>query len=207
MTTDKASGEHYFSSHAGEEFQSHSISVTLAGRELSLETAGGVFSPEHLDTGTRVLLASVPEPPATGNLLDIGCGWGPIALELALRSPEATVWAIDVNERSLELTRRNAVRAGCTNIRVCLPNEVPADLRFDAIWSNPPIRVGKAELHAILQRWLPRLSAGAEGYLVVAKQLGGDSLQTWLAETFEAAEVERVTTDKGFRVLRIAQAG
>lgn len=207
MTTDKASGEHYFSAHAGEEFRSRFITVTLAGRELTLETAGGVFSPEHLDTGTRVLLETVPEPPATGNLLDIGCGWGPIALELALLSPEATVWAVDVNERSLELMRRNSARAGCSNIRVCLPDEVPADLRFDAIWSNPPIRVGKAELHAILNRWLPRLATGSVGYLVVAKQLGGDSLQQWLAETFAGAEVERVTTDKGFRVLRIAQRG
>jgi 16S rRNA G1207 methylase RsmC len=145
----------------------------------------------------------MPAPPRDGIFMDVGCGWGPIALTLALSSPEATVWAVDVNERVLDLLRENAKRAGITNVNVALPDDVPGDLVFDGIWSNPPIRVGKAELHAILERWLPRLGIDMEAYLVVAKNLGADSLQKWLNEELTGVvEVERESTSKGYRVLR-----
>jgi 16S rRNA (guanine1207-N2)-methyltransferase len=194
--------EHYFSSKPADEASLRTIRATLAGRELELLTAGGVFSPEHLDTGTRVLLDAVPAPPTTGQLLDLGCGWGPIALSLALRSPDASVWAVDVNERALDLVRRNAARLGLDNLRAVLPDEVPAELRFAAIWSNPPIRIGKDELHALLERWLPRLGDDASAWLVVAKQLGAESLQRWIAEAL-GLEVSRPAQSKGFRVLEV----
>ncbi len=124
----------------------------------------------------------------------------------ALRSPESTVWGIDVNQRALELTRRNAVRVGVSNVTVGLPAEVPADLRFDTIWSNPPIRVGKAELHAILETWIPRLNPGGEAWLVVAKSLGAESLQKWLGERWPGAQVSTATIAKGFRVIAFVAA-
>jgi 16S rRNA (guanine1207-N2)-methyltransferase len=192
--------DHYFSPSPRSDFSTRTIRVRLAGRDLDLVTAGGVFSPEHLDQGTRVLLDSVPPPPADGHLLDLGAGWGPIALSLALQSPGATVWAVDVNERALDLVRRNAARHGITNVNAALPGDVPADVRFAAIWSNPPIRVGKQELHAILAQWLPRLEADAAAWLVVAKHLGAESLQRWLADEL-GLDVERAANSKGFRVL------
>ena len=195
---------HYFDPGDGE-WSSREIRVVLDGREFTLETAPGTFSPEHLDTGTRILLETVPDP--VGTVLDIGCGWGPIALVAALRSPDSTVWGIDVNQRALELTRRNAVRVGVTNVHVGLPVEVPADLRFDTIWSNPPIRVGKAELHAILETWIPRLNPGGEAWLVVAKSLGAESLQKWLGERWPDAQVSTATIAKGFRVIAFVAAG
>lgn len=195
---------HYFDPGDGE-WTSREIQVVLDGREFTLETAASTFSPEHLDTGTRILLETVPDP--VGTVLDIGCGWGPIALTAALRSPESSVWGIDVNQRALELTRRNAVRVGVSNVTVGLPEEVPADLRFDTIWSNPPIRVGKAELHAILETWIPRLNPGGEAWLVVAKSLGAESLQKWLGESWPDAEVSTAEIAKGFRVIEFAAAG
>jgi 16S rRNA G1207 methylase RsmC len=127
-------------------------------------------------------------------------------LVAALRSPESTVWGIDVNQRALELTRRNAVRVGVPNVQVGLPDEVPADLRFDTIWSNPPIRVGKAELHAILETWIPRLNPGGEAWLVVAKSLGAESLQKWLGERWPGAQVSTAKIAKGFRVIALVAA-
>jgi 16S rRNA G1207 methylase RsmC len=189
---------HYFDPGDGE-WTSREIRVELDGREFILETAAGTFSPEHLDTGTRILLETVPD--SIGSVLDIGCGWGPIALTAALRSPESPVWGIDVNQRALELTRRNAVRVGVSNVTVGLLDEVPADLRFDTIWSNPPIRVGKAELHAILETWLPRLNPGGEAWLVVAKNLGADSLMKWLAERWPDADITKPEISKGFWVI------
>ena len=198
------SSEHYFSETPGTEFKPKPITVELDGHQVEVLTAGGIFSPDRLDPGTSVLLAHLDEAPNGGNLLDVGCGWGPIALSLASRAPHATVWAIDVNERSMELTRLNAQRLGLTNVKVCRPEEVPADLKFDGVWSNPPIRVGKDVLHEILLTWLPRLNEGAESYLVVQKNLGADSLHRWLeAELPAGFSTIRVDTAKSYRVLRV----
>jgi 16S rRNA (guanine1207-N2)-methyltransferase len=182
----------------------HDLDVVLAGRELTLSTGPGVFSGERIDLGTRVLLREVPPPPPEGDLLDLGCGWGPIAITQALLSPAATVWAVDVNDLALELTTANAAGAGAANIRAARPEQVPADVRFAEIWSNPPIRVGKNDLHTLLLTWLPRLRPGARAYLVVQRHLGSDSLHRWLAETLEPGwSVERAGSAKGYRVLRL----
>lgn len=198
------SSEHYFSETPGSDYKPKEISVVINGHEVLVTTAGGVFSPDHIDQGTNVLLTHLDEAPAGGNILDIGCGWGPIALSLASASPKATIWAVDINQRSLELTAANAKRLGLSNIKCVTPEEVPADLEFSGIWSNPPIRVGKDVLHEILLTWLPRLQENAEAYLVVQKNLGADSLHRWLeAELPENFSTVRVDTAKSFRVLRV----
>ena len=198
------SAEHYFSETPATEFKAREIEISLDGQRVRVTTAGGVFSPEHLDTGTAVLLEHLDEVPAGGNILDIGCGWGPIALALAARSPKSTVWAIDVNDRSRQLTETNAKSLGLSNIKVCAPDEIPEDVRFSGIWSNPPIRVGKAELHGILLKWLPRLAESGEAWLVVQKNLGADSLLRWMqAELPHDLVSDRVDSSKTFRVLRV----
>lgn len=186
------------------------LDVRLAGRDLEVLTADHVFSGERVDLGTRVLLREVPAPPATGVLLDLGCGWGPIALSQALLAPRAEVWAVDVNDLALDLTRRNASRLHLEGIRALRPEDVPDDVRFDAIWSNPPIRIGKQALHELLLAWLPRLTPDGVAHLVVQRNLGADSLQTWLAQalpgrTGEEWHVDRAGSAKGYRVLRIAR--
>ncbi|NKX91749.1 methyltransferase [Sanguibacter hominis ATCC BAA-789] len=196
------SNDHYFTAQPASKDERRLVSVRLDGRDVEIETAGGIFSPGRLDLGTQVLLRSVPEPPQRGNLLDVGCGWGPVALTLALQAPEATVWAVDVNERALDLTRRNAARLGLDNVVARRPEDVPADVRFATLWSNPPIRVGKDVLHGLLRTWLPRLEPGAEGYLVVQRNLGADSLQAWI-DAEVAPGTSKAASAKGFRVLRV----
>ncbi len=198
------SSEHYFSTSPSGDPVLRTISVRLAGRTVEVTTANGIFSPERIDTGTQVLLSHTPAPPPGGNFLDLGCGWGPVALTLALESPHATVWAVDVNERSLDMVRRNAEALGLDNVNVCRPQDVPDDVVFRTIWSNPPIRVGKNELHAMLAHWLPRLDTGSDAWLVVARNLGSDSLHRWLqAELPRDFAVLRAATSKGYRVLRV----
>ena len=196
------SGEHYFSEQPTGEFKPKKIVTAIDGQRVELLTAGGTFSPDHMDTGTAILLEHAYQAPNSGNLLDLGCGWGPIALTLAKKNPEATVWAVDVNERSLELTRMNAEKLGLTNIRVAHVDDVPAELTFTGIWSNPPIRVGKEALHDILNKWLVRLDEECEAYLVVSKDLGADSLLKWMQAEFAALQSERIETAKGFRIIR-----
>lgn len=202
--TAAGSPAHYFARRPATAGERRQILVRLAGRELPVCTAGGVFSQDRLDLGTSVLLRAVPDPPTRGNLLDLGCGWGPIALTMALLSPAATVWAVDVNERAVALADANARAHGLTGVRAVTPEEVPPDVSFDAIWSNPPIRIGKAALHDLLGAWLARLAPGGAAYLVVQRNLGADSLHKWLAETLGAAyTVDRHTSAKGFRVLGV----
>jgi 16S rRNA (guanine1207-N2)-methyltransferase len=180
------------------------LDLVLAGREVTLTVTGGVFSSERIDLGTRVLLREVPPPPPAGDLLDLGCGWGPLAITQALQSPDATVWAVDVNALALELTAANAQRAEVSTVRAVLPDDVPDSVRFAAIWSNPPIRIGKAALHELLLRWLPRLVPGGQAHLVVQRHLGADSLHRWLQESLPAGwTVERAGSAKGYRVLRV----
>ncbi|MDX2375719.1 methyltransferase [Microbacterium sp. LRZ72] len=200
--------DHYFSASPAGPEKRRRIPVTLAGRDGHVTTAGGVFSPDHVDDGTRVLLANSPAAPPGGNLLDLGCGWGPIALSLALEAPHATVWAVDVNERALDLVRRNATEWGLDNVNAVTPDDVPADIVFRSIRSNPPIRVGKRELHTLLETWIPRLDHRSDAWLVVQRNLGSDSLQRWLAASFDTGySVHRAATGKGFRVIRVRRHG
>lgn len=201
-------GDHYFSASPASPENLRRIRVTLADRDVEVTTAGGVFSPDHIDSGTGVLLANTPPPPPGGNLLDLGSGWGPIALTLALESPHATVWAVDVNERALDLVRRNAASLGLDNVNAVLPDDVPGDIAFRTIRSNPPIRVGKNELHGLLERWIPRLDERADAWLVVQRNLGSDSLQRWLAASFaQGYSVHRAATGRGFRVIKVRRHG
>lgn len=200
--------DHYFVSQPSSEPRERQIRVVLAGKERTVTTAAGTFSPDRLDPGTTVLLNATPPPPSSGALLDIGCGWGPISLSLALRSPDSTVYATDVNERALDLTRRNARALGAANVIAALPGDIPADLQFASIFSNPPIHVGKQALHDLLLTWIPRLAPAGEAWLVVQKHLGSDSLARWLAEVLgEEFTVERTASKKAFRVIHIVRGG
>lgn len=196
--------DHYFSSTPTSALHVRPIRVNLVGTSYELTTANGIFSPERIDAGTQVLLTTTPPPPPGGNLLDLGCGWGPIALSLALASTHGVVWAVDVNERALDLVRRNVHTLGLTNVNACRPEDVPDDILFTTIWSNPPIRVGKNELHRMLEQWLPRLEPGSDAWLVVQRNLGSDSLHRWMESSLpDEFTVNRAATSKGYRVLRV----
>jgi 16S rRNA G1207 methylase RsmC len=193
--------DHYFSSRPDSPPVARRVRLVVDGRAVQLASANGVFSADHLDRGTRVLLEHAARPPATGRLLDLGCGYGPIACALAIRSPGAVVHAVDVNERALELATANAAELDLPNVQVGRPDELDAGLRFDRIYSNPPIRVGKAALHALLATWLDRLTDDGTAHLVVQRNLGSDSLQRWLRD--QGWSATRAASSQGFRILDV----
>ena len=202
-----AQAEQYFAADPQSKDVRKRLHVVLRGNEADVEVSNGVFSGNRVDLGTSVLLRQAPEPPEEGTFLDLGCGWGPIALALGFASPKADIWALDVNERALDLTRRNAELNGVRNVHAVTADEIPSDMTFDLIWSNPPIRVGKDVLHELLMTWLPCLNAGGTAYLVVQKNLGSDSLIPWLATQLgDGYEVSKYASSKGFRVIEVMKA-
>lgn len=175
----------------------------LPDLHLELATDSGIFSPGRLDPGTRLLIESAPPPPPEGDLLDLGSGYGPLALVLAARAPRARIWAVDVNRRAIELCERNAQFAGLVNVRCLEPDDAVLPRTFQLIWSNPPIRIGKQALHPMLAGWLARLADGGAAYLVVQRNLGSDSLQHWLTEA--GWDASRIAARAGYRVLRVTR--
>lgn len=195
---------HYFDGDPAVASRSGTVQLDLPERSFLLATDRGVFSAARVDTGTKQLLLDAPPPPATGTFVDLGCGYGPIACALAARAPMATVWALDVNQRALELCRANTAAHGLHNVTVAHVDDAPTDLVVDLLWSNPPIRIGKPALHALLATWLGRLAPNGTAVLVVQKHLGADSLQAWLQEAGWLAT--RIGSRGGYRLLEVRRS-
>lgn len=196
-------GQQYFEEEPGVTSQRRTVRLALPDVTLDLVTDRGVFAKDDVDPGSKLLLLEAPPPASAGDVLDLGCGYGPIALTMATRAPDATVWAVDVNTRAVDLTAENARTLGLANVHAVTPGDVPPEIRFATIWSNPPIRIGKPALHDLLRTWLPRLDAGGEAVLVVHKHLGSDSLAAWLTQ--EGWDVERLVSRMGYRLLSVTR--
>ncbi len=163
-----------------------------------------VFSSRRLDLGTAQLLKVAPTLPVSGRFLDLGCGWGPLAVSMALESPAATVWAVDVNPRALDMTKRNAAINGAKNVQTFLAEDALLQedhLEFDVIWSNPPVRIGKEQTRVLLGKWLSFLTPTGTAYLVTSKNLGADSLINWLNS--QGFQSQKIASKKGYRIIEV----
>ena len=196
--------QHYFSSDPAVASRPVPVAISLRGLEMNLQSDRGVFSYGHLDRGTEILLRCIPDPPS-GDLLDLGCGYGPIAITLALLAPSSRVWAVDINRRAVGLAAANATANGAANVTALTPEDVPDDLMFTAIYANPPVRLGKEPLHELLRHWLPRLRPEGTAHLVVQRHLGSDTLAEWLSA--EGYSVRRARSRQGYRVLEVRMTG
>lgn len=192
---------HYFHTPTTPEHR-RQITAHFWDTDWEFTTADGVFSYDSLDQGTAVLLREVVPPVDAKRALDLGCGYGVLAIALASAVPGVQVDAVDVNERALALTADNAARHEVADrVHPLLPDQVEPDVRYDEIWSNPPIRIGKQALHELMLTWLPRLTPDGRAVLVVGRNLGADSLQAWLNES--GFDCQRVGSAKGFRLLQV----
>ena len=191
----------YFEKNPSCESREREIHVNLGGKERSLLTDSGVFSASGLDKGTGVLLQSVPTPPPSSCVLDLGCGWGAISMDLAIKSPSCQIWALEINERAKELCKKNAEKLGIKNIKVIDEGQKTPD--FDFIYSNPPVRIGKEAMRKLIGTWMARLKEGGKAYMVVNKHLGSDSLMAWMKE--EGWKAQKIKSSKGYRVIEVCR--
>jgi 16S rRNA (guanine1207-N2)-methyltransferase len=201
------SGRQYFDTDPAVDSRPTTVTLGPPDGPVELLADRGVFSITRVDAGTAALLRSVPAAPPDGDVLDLGCGYGPIAVALARRNPRTTVWALDVNRRAVDLTATNAARLGLTNVRAVTPEDVPDGMEFAEVWSNPPVRIGKPALRELLERWLVRLVPAGRALLVAHRHLGADSLAAWLEGSDQREDgqwaVRRVASKSGYRVLEL----
>lgn len=198
--------EHYFTADPKAPFKRVPVRTNIWGHWLELTSGSGVFAQGRLDIGTGVLLQDSAPPEGARSVLDLGCGYGVIGLAVAIAVPDCVVTAVDVNERAVLLANENAAElAVADRFTAGTPDQIDPAATYDEIWSNPPIRIGKEALHELLLTWLPRLAPRGRARLVVGKNLGADSLATWLTD--QGYPTTKVSSAKGFRVLETIRAG
>jgi len=198
--------EHYYTSKPQTASDRRSFAVELRGSRFKLVSDAGVFSRDGVDYGSRVLIERM-EFAEDANVLDLGCGYGPIGLAAARLAPRGHVTMLDINERAVALARENAEANGVTNVEAHRSDlyEAVEGRRFDVILSNPPIRAGKVVVHRILTEAKLHLHAGGALWIVIQNKQGAPSARAKLEETFGEEAVEEIGKDKGYRIYR-AQA-
>jgi 16S rRNA G1207 methylase RsmC len=202
--------DHYFSADPSVPFEREPFTCEAWGQRLDLVSGSGVYSRGRLDVGTAILFRET-RPPGSGEVLDLGTGYGVIGLAIAAswRAAGSTgghVTGVEVNQRAVLLANQNAAALRLQDrFTACAPDDVAAGATYDEIWSNPPIRIGKQALHDLLLRWFDRLRPDGRAVMVVGKNLGADSLQSWL--TAQGWSTTRLASAKGFRVLESRRAG
>ncbi len=192
--------DHYYTRVPQSESKPVGCEYTYRGIPLSFQTDAGVFSRGEVDTGTRLLLEALPKE-MSGDILDLGCGWGVIGISIARKWPETRVTMADVNTRALDLSRENAKRnrAAVT----CVESDgmaALAGLAFDAVVTNPPIRAGKQVIYNMFADAAKSLKTGGALYLVIRKQQGAESCMKYLQTIFSS--VEKIDRSGGFWVIR-----
>ena len=191
--------EHYYTQNPASKSNPAVIRFICRGHDLSLTTDSGVFSKKELDAGTRILLEAIPKS-VYGNVLDLGCGWGPVGICLALDGPESTVTFCDINSRALDLARKNAEICGIDGRFILSDGFEKITDSFDMIVTNPPIRAGKQVIYKMFADCEKLLTPSGALYLVIRKQQGAESALKYLRTIYPA--VETVEKSGGFWVIR-----
>ncbi|WP_078551160.1 class I SAM-dependent methyltransferase [Bacillus alkalicellulosilyticus] len=195
--------DHYYSENPSVESKPKQITFELRGKQLSFVSDSGVFSKKEIDFGTQLLLESFEFPTSgEGALIDVGCGYGPIGITLAKEDKSRKVYMVDINERALELSRKNAEKNGAANVVVRksrLFDNVNTQ-KFSAVITNPPIRAGKQVVHELFEQAFEQLETNGELWVVIQKKQGAPSAIEKIKSLFQECEV--VSKKKGYYIIR-----
>ena len=193
--------DHYYSKKPTVQSEREQMNIFVRGTKLNLLTDRGVFSKKELDFGSRLLIETFEYPDVLGPLLDVGCGYGPVGLTLALGDASREVHMVDVNERALELSKENAKRNQVTNVSIYESFALDAvDCQFASVITNPPIRAGKQTIFKIYEQAFNQLMSGGTLWVVIQKKQGAPSTQKKMQELF--GNVETVAKERGYSIFR-----
>ncbi|MGB7998849.1 MAG: class I SAM-dependent methyltransferase [Anaerobacillus sp.] len=195
-------GEHYYTKNPEVKSNRNRIAENLRGKRFQFTTDSGVFSKKEVDFGSRLLIDSFEEPDIEGDIVDAGCGYGPIGISLASEFSNRRFYLLDINERATELAMNNAVKNGIHNVTVMASDQLSAvkDKTFAAVITNPPIRAGKQVVHGILEEAHQLLKKNGTVWVVIQKKQGAPSAINKLEEMFE--QVDTVVKKKGYYILK-----
>ncbi|TMV44102.1 class I SAM-dependent methyltransferase [Paenibacillus mesophilus] len=193
--------DHYYSKKPSVSSDRQTVRTSLRGKTFEFTTDAGVFSKEGIDFGSRLLIEAM-DIAETDEVLDVGCGYGPIGLTAASLAHRGRVTMVDINERAVELARENARRNGIANADIVQGDlfESMEGKTFTKILTNPPIRAGKQVVHRIFELAFEHLVEGGQLWIVIQKKQGAPSAQAKLESLF--GTVEEVTKDKRYRIYR-----
>ncbi|MGE7092810.1 class I SAM-dependent methyltransferase [Lysinibacillus sp. NPDC048646] len=195
--------DHYYTSKPQTESKPRHWTFKLLGHTFSFETDAGVFSKSEVDFGSRVLIDTFEMPEIDGAVFDVGCGYGPIGLSIAKANPERTIFMMDINERAVALSQKNAQVNGVQNVRIFVSDGlsmVDNDAKAAAILTNPPIRAGKDTIFRFYDGAYDKLVTSGELWVVIQKKQGAPSTISYLEEKF--LEVDVVEKKKGYWIIR-----
>lgn len=190
--------EHYYTQDPHSAHKERTIAARAADLTLTFDTDAGVFSKNELDPGSKLLIESMGD--LSGRVLDLGCGWGPVGICLALKNPQAQLVLSDVNERALSLARRNLQKNGAQAEVIESDGFSALEGTFDHVVTNPPIRAGKAVIYGMFDTAFERLTPGGTLTIVIRKQQGAPSALKHLQEKFGEAEI--IARGGGYWIIR-----
>ncbi len=195
-------GDHYYTKDPQSASDIRKLEVMLRQQKLSFFSDSGVFSKGKVDFGTQLLIESIDCLPVNAQILDMGCGYGPVGLTLAKEAPQRHVTLVDNNQRAVELTKRNAELNGIHNVTIkhSYLFDALGQTSFQAILSNPPIRAGKEVVYSLLEQSFHHLSQRGEMWIVIQKKQGAESAFNKLQTIFP--QVQEMAKKKGYRIIR-----
>lgn len=198
--------DHYFTQDPSADHEYREFTATLRGMSFTFTTDANVFSRDRVDFGSALLI-EVMRLPATGNVLDLGCGYGPIGIAAAKLAPGAQIHMVDVNQRAADLARRNAERNGASNVEIHSGDGLSPvrAVSFDLVLTNPPIRAGKKVIYAMIDEAKEALRPGGSLWVVIQTKQGAPSMKKKLKETF--GNVDDVDRKAGYHVLVAVKSG
>ncbi len=194
--------EHYYTNNPTTESREKIINSIIANENLKFYTDNGVFSKESVDFGTKTMLESFTTDKENAKVADIGCGYGVISIFLAKKYQTFKFTMVDVNNRVLELSKKNIELNKIENEVEVLESSSFDNVEgnFDIVLTNPPIRAGKKIVHKIMTDSYKHLNTQGELWVVIQKKQGMASCKKLLEDTFSMVEV--VTKNKGYYILK-----
>lgn len=198
--------EHYFSSKPTTKHDEKNIKASFFGRDYIFNTDSGVFSKNRVDFGTSLLIKSF-DMPIEANVLDLGCGYGPIGVVVSTNLKKGKVVLADINERAVQLAKENIIlnkHLLSNNVEVLIKqsfsfsdidNEV-----FDYILLNPPIRTGKTVIYQMFEEAINHLKDNGELWIVIQRKQGAESAIKKLSSIYK--DVVEVNKDKGYVIIK-----